>query len=119
MARRAYIDKGRAEMMTLDTKNHTAYNRCGRVSITKLHMNILAAIDTSPDFRVTLHELIRLAWPDERAISPQRVRVNISRLNDVISEIGLRIDFNRTDRTYALGIISEDAGTDDPTMIAS
>jgi len=119
MARRAYIDKGRAEMMTLDAKNHTAYNRCGRVSVTKLHMNILGAIDAALDFRVTIDDLIRLAWPDERAISPQRVRVNISRLNDVIGDIGLRIDFNRTDRTYSLSVVSEDTSTEDPVAETS
>jgi DNA-binding response OmpR family regulator len=107
MAKRAYIERGRSDILTLDTKNHTVYNKCGKTTITKLDMHMLAAIEATDDYKISIKDLIKTVWPDERTISKERVRVNMSRLNKKLADIGLRINYRRADESFRLELTDD------------
>jgi DNA-binding response OmpR family regulator len=109
MVERAYIERGRADVMTIDNNRHTVYNVHGKAGeITKLDMKILTAIDAKRDYVVSITELLQNAFPGERSPSKEKLRVNISRLNKKLSECRLRIVYDRARETFSLNEVGAD-----------
>ena len=104
---RARLIKGRSEILSVDSKNHVASNAIGTIGISPLEMHILAAFEATSNFSLDIVSLIKETWPGEKNPSKAKLRVNISRLNVKLIDIGLNITFSRVTSRYNLTILDE------------
>lgn len=101
------IEKSQSEMdrhsiLEVDSSNGIARNSVGSIEITPLEGRILRALESTEQFTVSLLDLMRKTWPDERKLSKAKMRVNVSRLNAKIAIMGIKIIYIRSLSVYTL-----------------